>query len=80
MRTNKAMGLHNLLALRDHADLVDAEPGTMCFRLYHLPARLTKHARRHLEPGAAAASRDGPPPTSGDIMGEPSSHSATEPR
>jgi hypothetical protein len=35
-----------LLALHDHADLVDAEPGTLRFRLYHLSARFTKHARR----------------------------------
>lgn len=73
VRTNKAMGLHNLpsksweinrgwmlsanlaagldawvrlLALHDTEDLADAEPDTMRFRLYHLPARLTKHARR----------------------------------
>jgi hypothetical protein len=73
VRTNKAMGLHNLpsksfevnrawmltanlatdldawvrlLALHDVEDLADAEPDTMRFRLYHLPARLTKHARR----------------------------------
>ncbi|MGW0827893.1 IS1380 family transposase [Streptomyces sp. NPDC002845] len=35
-----------LLALHDVEDLADAEPDTMRFRLYHLPARLTKHARR----------------------------------
>jgi serine/threonine protein phosphatase PrpC len=73
VRTNKAMGLHNLpskswqineawmltcnlaadldawlrlLALHDQDDLADAEPDTMRFRLYHLPARLAKHARR----------------------------------
>ncbi|MEU8837400.1 hypothetical protein AB0C64_44375, partial [Streptomyces sp900116325] len=73
MRTNKAMGLHNLpskscdvkcgwmlaanlatdlgawvrlLGLHDVGDLVDAEIDTMRFRLYHLPARLRKHARR----------------------------------
>ncbi|GGS31652.1 hypothetical protein GCM10010269_82640 [Streptomyces humidus] len=73
VRTNKAMGLHNLpskswemnrgwmlganlaadldawvrlLALHDIDDLADAEPDTMRFRLYHLPARLTTHARR----------------------------------
>ncbi|MBT2458751.1 IS1380 family transposase [Streptomyces sp. ISL-86] len=35
-----------LLALHDQPDLADAEPDTMRFRLYHLPARLAKHARR----------------------------------
>jgi hypothetical protein len=35
-----------LLALHDHDDLADAEPDTMRFRLYHLPARLARHARR----------------------------------
>ncbi|MBP5865104.1 hypothetical protein F3K43_37460 [Streptomyces sp. LBUM 1476] len=37
-----------LLALRDHADLVDAEPGTRRFRLCRLRARIAKHARRLL--------------------------------
>ncbi|MFZ3475795.1 IS1380 family transposase [Streptomyces sp. 4.24] len=73
VRTNKAMGLHNLpsssweinrgwmlsanlacdldawirlLALHDIDGLADAEPDTMRFRLYHLPARLARHARR----------------------------------
>lgn len=36
-----------LLALHDVDDLADAEPDTMRFRLYHLPARLSRHARRH---------------------------------
>jgi Transposase DDE domain group 1 len=35
-----------LLALHDQADLERAEPGTMRYRLYHLPARLARHARR----------------------------------
>lgn len=35
-----------LLALHDIDDLADAEPDTMRFRLYHLPARLANHARR----------------------------------
>ncbi|EGX58717.1 transposase IS4 family protein [Streptomyces zinciresistens K42] len=35
-----------LLALHDIEDLADAEPDTMRFRLYHLPARLADHARR----------------------------------
>ncbi|MFZ3492017.1 IS1380 family transposase [Streptomyces sp. 5.8] len=73
VRTNKAMGLHNLpskswtvnqswiitanlaadldawlrlLGLHDESDLAEAEPDTMRFRLYHLPARLSRHARR----------------------------------
>ncbi|WP_329295673.1 transposase [Streptomyces sp. NBC_01455] len=37
-----------LLTLHDQADLADAELDTMRFRLYHLPARLAHHARRHL--------------------------------
>ncbi|MFJ9752958.1 transposase [Streptomyces chartreusis] len=35
-----------LLALHNIDDLADAEPDTMRFRLYHLPARLADHARR----------------------------------
>ncbi|MEV0495797.1 hypothetical protein [Streptomyces atratus] len=35
-----------LLTLHDQHDLADAEPDTMRFRLYHLPARLARHARR----------------------------------
>ncbi|WP_406450335.1 transposase [Streptomyces sp. NBC_01622] len=35
-----------LLALHEIDDLADAEPATMRFRLYHLPARLVDHARR----------------------------------
>jgi hypothetical protein len=35
-----------LLALHDFDGLADAEPDTMRFRLYHLPARLADHARR----------------------------------
>ncbi|MFE5681494.1 transposase [Streptomyces erythrochromogenes] len=93
VRTNKAMGLHNLpsksfttnqgwmpaanlaadldtwlrlLALHDQDRLADAEPDTMRFRLYHLPARLAAHARRRhlrlapgsrLRPGMAAPDR-----------------------
>ncbi|MEU1032864.1 hypothetical protein ABZ402_29895 [Streptomyces mirabilis] len=34
-----------LLALHDIDGLADAEPDTMRFRLYHVPACLTKHAR-----------------------------------
>lgn len=38
-----------LLTLHDQEDLAGAEPDTMRFRLYHLPARLAHHARcRHL--------------------------------
>ncbi|WP_432190529.1 hypothetical protein [Streptomyces sp. Tue6028] len=35
-----------LLVLHDIDDLADAEPDTMRFRPYHLPARLADHARR----------------------------------
>lgn len=75
VRTNKAMGLHNLpsssweinrgwvlaanlaadldawlrlLTLHDDDELARAEPDTMRFRIYHLPARLAHHARRRI--------------------------------
>ena len=35
-----------LLTLHDQDDLAEAEPQSMRFRLYHLPARLARHARR----------------------------------
>ncbi|MEY9998013.1 hypothetical protein ABIE67_010132 [Streptomyces sp. V4I8] len=35
-----------LLTLHDQDGLEHAEPDTMRFRLYHLPARLADHARR----------------------------------
>jgi len=35
-----------LLGLHDQPDLRDAEPGTLRYRLWHLPAKLTHHARR----------------------------------
>jgi len=35
-----------LLTLHDQPDLAEAEPDTMRFRLYHLPARLARHVRR----------------------------------
>ncbi|GAA2623058.1 transposase [Streptomyces vastus] len=35
-----------LLTLHDSEDLAGTEPDTMRFRLYHLPARLARHARR----------------------------------
>jgi len=35
-----------LLGLHDVPDLAGAEPATMRYRLYHLPAKLTRHARR----------------------------------
>ncbi|MGN9847446.1 transposase family protein [Nonomuraea sp. H19] len=35
-----------LLVLHDQDDLERAEPDTMRYRLYHLPARLSTHARR----------------------------------
>jgi hypothetical protein len=41
-------GWVRLLSRRDVGNLADAEIDTMRFRLYHLPARLTDHARRRL--------------------------------
>ena len=35
-----------LLGLHDQPDLAHAEPGTLRYRLLHLPAKLTTHARR----------------------------------
>lgn len=35
-----------LLGLHDIDDLADAEPDTLRYRLWHLPAKLTSHARR----------------------------------
>jgi hypothetical protein len=35
-----------LLGLHDQPDLAHAEPDTLRYRLWHLPARLTRHARR----------------------------------
>ncbi|MEV6681734.1 transposase [Streptomyces erythrochromogenes] len=49
LTANPAADLHawlRLLTLHGQGDLADAEPDTMRFRLYHLPARLAKHARR----------------------------------
>ncbi|WP_245991543.1 transposase [Streptomyces spongiicola] len=49
LSTNLAADLDawlRLLTLHDHPDLAHAEPDTIRFRLYHLPARLAKHARR----------------------------------
>ncbi|MFJ7949115.1 transposase [Streptomyces sp. NPDC096354] len=49
LTANLAAGLDawvRLLALHDVVELIDAEPETMRFRLYHLPARLSRHARR----------------------------------
>lgn len=38
----------HLLTLHDHDGLARAEPDAMRFRLYHLPARLARHARRRI--------------------------------
>jgi hypothetical protein len=50
---NIAADLHAWIRLRglyDQPDLADAEPDTMRYRLLHLPAKLTRHARRrHLD-------------------------------
>ncbi len=35
-----------LLGLYDQEDLRDAEPDTLRYRLWHLPARLVRHARK----------------------------------
>jgi hypothetical protein len=37
-----------LLTLHDQDGLEDAEPDTVRLRLYHLPARLARHARRRI--------------------------------
>ncbi len=37
-----------LLGLHDQEDLKDAEPGTLRFRLWHLPARFVRHARKRV--------------------------------
>lgn len=37
-----------LLGLHDADGLVDAEPDTLRYKLWHLPARLTRHARRRV--------------------------------
>jgi hypothetical protein len=37
-----------LLGLRDQSGLRDAEPDTLRYRLWHIPARLTRHARKRI--------------------------------
>jgi hypothetical protein len=37
-----------LLALHDQDDLRDAEPDTLRYRLWHIPARLARHARKRI--------------------------------
>ncbi|HUY45992.1 MAG TPA: transposase [Streptosporangiaceae bacterium] len=37
-----------LLGLHDQDDLRDAEPGTLRYRLWHIPARLVRHARQRI--------------------------------
>jgi hypothetical protein len=37
-----------LLGLHDHEDLRDAEPDTLRYRIWHLPARLVRHARKRI--------------------------------
>ena len=37
-----------LLGLHDCKDLADAEPGTLRYRLWHIPARLVRHARQRV--------------------------------
>jgi Transposase DDE domain group 1 len=48
LAANLAAGLTawaRLLGLHDQPDLRDAEPGTLRYRIWHLPARLVRHAR-----------------------------------
>ncbi|MGH3259522.1 MAG: transposase, partial [Streptosporangiaceae bacterium] len=35
-----------LLGLHDQEELRDATPGTLRYRIWHLPARLVRHARK----------------------------------
>jgi Transposase DDE domain group 1 len=37
-----------LLALHDQGELKDAEPDTLRYRIWHIPARLTRHARQRI--------------------------------
>jgi hypothetical protein len=37
-----------LLGLHDQDDLKDAEPGTLRYRIWHIPARLARHARQRI--------------------------------
>ena len=49
LAANIAADLHawcRLLGLYDAGDLRDAEPDTLRYRLWHIPARLVRHARR----------------------------------
>ena len=60
VRTAKAMGLRNLpsktwqvnkgwvIAANIAADLKEAEPDTLRYRIWHLPARLARHARQRV--------------------------------
>ena len=51
LAANIAADLHawcRLLGLYDFGDLKDAEPDTLRYRLWHLPARLVRHARKRV--------------------------------
>ena len=37
-----------LLGLHDHDDLREADPGTLRYRIWHIPARLARHARERV--------------------------------
>jgi hypothetical protein len=37
-----------LLGLHDREELKDAEPGTLRYRIWHIPARLARHARQRI--------------------------------
>jgi hypothetical protein len=40
--------LDRLLGLRDDPDLQDADPETLRHRIWHIPARLARHARQRI--------------------------------
>nr|WP_230989840.1 transposase [Streptomyces luteolifulvus] len=71
-----------LLALHDVEGLADAEPETMRFRLYHLPARVADHARRRcLRVDATWPwAKPSPPAGSGSPPSRPSPDGRAPPR
>jgi hypothetical protein len=51
LRANIAAGLTawtRLPGRHDDADLRDAEPDTLRYRIWHIPARLVRHARQRI--------------------------------
>ena len=59
------------LGLHDQDDLKDAEPDTLRYRIWHLPARLVRHARK----GSSRSARTGPGKTPSSPAGSGSAHS-----